>query len=328
MKLTNKKLHIAIIILGIVFIFLTAFHENIWFDESYSVAISRHSFGEIWNITGNDVHPPLYYWGLKIVGMITNYSILSYRLFSVMAIAILGIIGYTHIRKDFGERTGIVFSFLTYFLPIMCTYSQEIRMYSWSCLIVALLGIYAYRFYKSVNKNEKGQVKNLVLFGIFSIASCYIHYYALATTGIINLILLIWLIKNRDNLDNAKINLRNFIILAIIQIVLYIPWVMYLIQQLVHVGGGFWITLDPVITTTEVLSFQFRRNLGTSLPLKILDIIPLIIAIIMYAYIGYSIYRAKKEKDSTKPRYTCYFSVFICNITYAYSIYCFADFIF
>ena len=57
----NKYIHIGIIILGIIFISLSAFHENIWFDESYSVSIARHSFSEIWNITGHDVHPPLYY---------------------------------------------------------------------------------------------------------------------------------------------------------------------------------------------------------------------------------------------------------------------------
>lgn len=301
MKLTNKKLHIALILVGIVFIFLSAFHENIWFDESYSVAIARHNFGEIWNITGNDVHPPLYYWGLHIVGMITNYSILSYRLFSVLAIVILGIIGYTHIRKDFGEKTGLIFSFLTYFMPIMCTYSQEIRMYSWSCLIVTLLGIYAYRFYKSVKEDQDKQLKNLILFGIFSISSCYIHYYALVATGVINLILLIWLIKNAKKLEAGKKNLKNFIILALVQIVAYIPWLIYLKEQLVHVGGGFWITLDPIITPVEVLSFQFRRNLGTSLPLKASAIISLLVAILMYIYIAYCSRKAKKENQDTKP---------------------------
>ena len=149
-KNPNKILHISIIVLGIIFILLSAFHADIWFDESYSVAIAKHNFADIWNITGNDVHPPLYYWMLHIVWMIFGNNVIIFRLFSVLAIIILGILGYTHIRKDFGEKTGILFSFLTYFLPVMCTYSQEIRMYSWSCLIVALLAIYAYSLYISV----------------------------------------------------------------------------------------------------------------------------------------------------------------------------------
>ena len=300
LKNINKKyIHIGIIVLGIIFIFLSAFHENIWFDESYSVAIAKHNFGDIWNITGKDVHPPLYYWMLHIVWMIFGNNVIVFRLFSVLAIAILGILGYTHIRKDFGENVGFLFSFLTYFLPVMCTYSQEIRMYSWSCLIVTLLAIYGYRLYKNIKdkKELKVQNKNLIIFGIFSIAACYIHYYALASAGLINFFLLIYLIKNRK--DNTKI-LRNFIILAIIQIILYIPWLLYLKGQVAHVEGGFWISLG-LSTLIEVPSFQFRRQLDSDFSFNTNTIISLIAALAMYIYVVYRIYKAKKEKDEMKP---------------------------
>ena len=132
------------------------------------------------------------------------------------------------------RKLGIIFSFLVYFLPVMTAYSQEIRMYSWACLIVTLTAIYAYRFYKNIkNKDEKGKIKNLVLFGILSICCCYTHYYALVTTGLINLFLLIYLIKNRKEDKKALI---NFLILAGIQILLYIPWLIYLIGQIGHVS--------------------------------------------------------------------------------------------
>ena len=298
-KINKKHIHIAIIILGILFILLSAFHENIWFDESYSVAIAKHDFTEIWKITGKDVHPPLYYWMLHIIWLIFGNNIIAFRLFSVLAIAILGILGYTHIRKDFGEKVGFLFSFLTYFLPVMCTYSQEVRMYSWSCLIVTLLAIYGYRLYKNIKdkKEFKIQNKNLIIFGIFSICACYIHYYALAVAGIVNFFLLIYLIKNRK--ENTKI-LRNFIILAIIQIILYIPWLLYLKGQVEHVEGGFWITLG-ISTLVEIPSFQFRRQLDTNFVFDANTIIALVASLAMYVYIGYRIYRAKKEKEEMKP---------------------------
>ena len=298
-KINKKYIHIGIIVLGIIFILLSAFHENIWFDESYSVAIAKHDFSDIWTITGNDVHPPLYYWMLHIVWMIFGNNVIAFRLFSVLAIAILGILGYTHIRKDFGEKVGILFSFLIYFLPVMCTYSQEVRMYSWSCLIVSLLAIYGYRLYKNIKEKAelKIQNKNLILFGIFSIAACYIHYYALAVAGIVNFFLLIYFIKNRK--DNTKI-FRNFIILAIIQVILYIPWLLYLKGQVAHVGGGFWISFG-VSTFVEIPSFQFRRQLDTNFVFDANTIIALVAAIAMYVYIGYRMYKAKKEKEEMKP---------------------------
>ena len=37
----TKYLHIAIIILGIIFITIPVFHNNLWFDESYSVGMAQ-----------------------------------------------------------------------------------------------------------------------------------------------------------------------------------------------------------------------------------------------------------------------------------------------
>lgn len=299
MKINKIKImHIAVIVLGIIFISLSAFHADIWFDESYSVAIAKHNFADIWNITGNDVHPALYYWMLHMVFILVGNNVIVFRLFSVLAIVILGILGYTHIRKDFGEKVGIIFSFLTYFLPVMCTYSQEIRMYSWSCLIVALMSIYAYRFYISIKNNDDKKVKNLIIFGIFSIASCYIHYYALVTACLVNLLLLIYVIKN---VKKDKKSLINFLILAVIQIILYIPWLLFLLGQIKHVGGGFWIVVGPINTTVEVLSFQFRRQLDTNFAFNIQTIVALVAAILMYVYIGFRAYKCIKEKQDIKP---------------------------
>ena len=295
----TKLIHLGIIILGIIFVFIPAFHSNIWFDESYSVAIAGKSFGDIWTITGHDVHPALYYWMLHIIYLIFGSNILIYRLFSVLSIAILGIIGYTHIRKDFGEKTGIVFSFLTYFLPIMNTYAQEIRMYSWTCLIVTLMAIYGYRFYKAVKENsEKNKIKNLCLFGIFSICSCYIHYYALVTAGLINLIILIYLIKNRKN--DVK-SLRNFLIVAVIQVILYIPWMIFFVVQLKHVGGGFWIQLSLVGTTVDILSFQFKNQVDSNFLTDIKAMMALIVSILVYVYSIIKAYKLKKDGEDIKP---------------------------
>ena len=70
---------------------------------------------------------------------------MAYRIFSSIPIMILGILGYTHIRKDFGEKTGLLFTFLAYFSPMSATFANEIRMYSWALLLVTVLAIYAWR---------------------------------------------------------------------------------------------------------------------------------------------------------------------------------------
>ena len=47
MKEKLNKWHIAIIVIGIIFISLSAFHTNTWFDENYSVAIAKQTGAKI-----------------------------------------------------------------------------------------------------------------------------------------------------------------------------------------------------------------------------------------------------------------------------------------
>lgn len=247
-KISLKTLHITLIALGTIFIFASVFHSNIWFDEAYSVGMADQNMIDIWKIGGHDVHPVLYYWMLRVVSLLTGGSILAYRLFSALPIALLGILGITHIKKDFGEKTGILFSFFSYFLPMMAVYANQIRMYSWAIYIVTILAIYTYRTY--LGNNTK---KNWVIFGITSLASIYIHYYGLMAAGLINLFLLIHFIKRKKWKD-----LRVQIILGILQIILFIPWILALLAQMKHVGGGFWIGFKFPDSILEIVGCQMN----------------------------------------------------------------------
>lgn len=270
----ENKIHLIVIILGIIFILLGAFHYNIWFDEAYSVNIVNHSFKEIWQIGSSDVHPILYYFLLKMISLIFGKNIIAYRLFSCLGIITLGILGYTHIKKDFGNKVGIIFSFLVFFLPVTAIYSSEIRMYSWTITFVTLMFIYMYRIIKNSN------IKNYILFMIFSLASAYMHYYGLIIAFFINLFLFIYLIIK-------KANLKYFIISAIIQIMLYLPWLTIFLSQTKQVSKGFWITLKFPQILLEVLTFQFLGNNDFNLSI--------IIAIVVYSFIIYSLFKRKEK---------------------------------
>lgn len=291
----SKLIHILIIIIGIIFITIPVMHTNIWFDESYSVGIANKSFSQIWTIDRNDVHPVLYYWVLHIIKIIFGNKIILYRLFSVLCMAILGIIGFTHIRKDFGEKTGIIFSFLAYFFPINVVYAGEIRMYAMAMLLVTLMAIYAYRIYK--NRDQK-YIKNWALFAIFSLASAYTHYYALMAAGIVNLLLFISFILEAKKEKKFTYNLKAFFISGIIQIVLYLPWVLALLLQMKQVSKGFWINIVFPDTLIEFFTFQFTGNLGGSEYVP--KVIAIIFGLIICAYMIY-IYIKNRKNEELKP---------------------------
>lgn len=260
MKLSKKNwLHLGIILVGVIFISIPVFHSNVWFDEAYSVGMASHNFGEIWTIGGSDVHPVLYYWVLHIVNIVFGNNIITYRLLSVIFVAIMGILGFTHIRKDFGDNVGIIFSFLVFFLPTNLVYAGEIRMYTLAMLMVTLMSIYAYRIFK--NKDEKN-IKNWVLFSIFSLASAYTHYYALGAAGIINLFLFVYFVYQSIKEKKIVWNLKAFVIQAVPQIILYIPWLVSLLTQVKQVSNGFWIEWKLPDSLIEFFNFQFTGNLG------------------------------------------------------------------
>ena len=287
MKKLNKW-HIAIILIGIIFVSLGAFHNNAWFDENYSVAIAKHSFWRIWTIGGNDVHPVLYYWGLHIIYLITGGSILAYRLFSIIPIAAITILGYTHIRKDFGEKTGFIFSFLCAFLPAMSVYAAEIRMYSWAILTVTILAIYAYRLAK------KDSIKNWLIFGVSSLASIYLHYYGLMAAGLINVVLLIYLIVKK-----RKKGLIFILSFGAVQVIAYLPWIMKLISQMNHVSSGFWIDFSFPKTLMELVSSQMVGYVRTNEILELM--VQTIFTLGLFVYITYKAIKYVKEKQDIKP---------------------------
>ena len=303
-KLT--KIHIITIIIGIIFILIPVFHTNLWFDESYSVAISNHGFGEIWTIGGNDVHPVLYYWILHIIRIIFGSKILLYRLFSVLCTAILGIIGYTHIRKDFGEKTGILFSFLVFFFPVNVVYAGEIRMYSLAMLLVTLMSIYAYRICR--NKDKK-YVKNWVLFAIFSLASAYTHYYGLMMAGLINLFLFISFTIQVIREKKFTYNLKAFIVSALSQILLYVPWIMSLFKQVKGVSSGFWIGIHFPDTFIELFTFPFTGNLGDTVYIAVP--MAILFAIIVWGYMIYIHIKNKKEQEIKPARLSLFFWIMV-----------------
>lgn len=283
----NKIFNIAIIVVGTVFLLLSAFHMNIWFDESYSVSIANHNFIEIWKISSYDVHPIFYYWILRIINSIFGMNVYAYRLFSVLCITLTGLLGYTHIRKDFGEKVGIIFSYLAFFLPAICIYAVEIRMYSLALYLATVLGIYAYRIVmKEFSK------KNWIIFSISSLCLAYTHYYGLITAGIINLVLFIYILKKKKE---DKRYIKSFIIQAIIEVVLYLPWLIPFLYRSFKSNSGFWIKITFPNTLMELLNFQFCGDLGNPFTKK--TIIALIFAVILYGYIIIKeIIQVKKEK--------------------------------
>ena len=120
---------------GVLFLFLgilsffvclfQAFGQDIWFDEVFSVNFIQHSYKEIAALTGKDVHPPLYYWYLKLfhdIGKVlvpAASSIVLCKLASMLPFVGIFVYTLTAIRKNFGLHVAGLFWFLIMPMPQM-----------------------------------------------------------------------------------------------------------------------------------------------------------------------------------------------------------------
>lgn len=276
--LSSRWFHLAVLALGSAFVLVGAFHGYIWFDESYSVAIANHSFSEIWRIGSGDVHPVLFYWALHALNLVFGQNILAYRLFTVLGSVALASLGYTHVRRDFGWKPGVLFTAFVLFIPYTAIMATEIRMYSWATFSVMLCALTAWRiacalrepasegFAAEVQKRAQGKrlladapLSWWVVFAVSSLASAYLHYFGAMSAFMVNLLLLVFCI-NRAARRRGAAALGMLVVSAAIQVALYAPWLLVLVRQMGVVSNTYWANMVFPVTYIEFATYPVRTS--------------------------------------------------------------------
>lgn len=259
---STSLLFLLIYGIGILFLLLTAFHGNIWFDESYSVGIASKSFSEIWSYGSCDVHPVLYYCALHVLYLVStgifsadiDSVILIYRIITVFGVVSLALLGFTHIRKDYGAKVGILYSFVVFSIPYIALMAVEIRMYTWAMFTVMLCYLYGLRIVRLAKDKSVIPLHWWVLFALSSLASAYLHYFAAISVFLVNAFVLIFLLKYQVK---EKRNLVYFSISAILQLLAYTPWLLTLLTQISVVSNTYWAKFYVPYTIIELLAYPF-----------------------------------------------------------------------
>lgn len=180
--MTAKKEKILLVTL---FIFCLAIRlafitqKNLWFDEVFSWHLSMTSFYDIIVRTANDIHPPLYYFTLKIWNFVFGDSVVSMRLLSALFTSGALFFLYPVCRRFMDPLQSLLVILLYSLSPLNLYYSQEVRMSAMN-LFLNLGSVYfllkltdnvphANKFYKD---------RTAVLYIIFTAAAIYTHYFS------------------------------------------------------------------------------------------------------------------------------------------------------
>ena len=228
-KYMSKPFVIWPVILGgaLIYFLIGITHETLWYDEVYSFWMTRYNFHQIAAYT--HAGPPLYYLLLKLFYLILGDSVWALRFLSVLgAVALVGL-GAGPVRRACGDKTAYIYAILTVFTPIMLIMAHEVDRYTLLMFATTASALYGYLAARD-NKTA-----DWCLFGLFTLAAAYLHYFGLMVVSLINLILLGWiLIKKRGRK-------KGYIVTAVTILILYLPWVYAVISQNANVTRASWI---------------------------------------------------------------------------------------
>lgn len=238
---------IAIVLLNIT-------RAGIWFDEAFSAYIVQFNFWDIARYTASDVHPPFYYWLLKIWSSIFGTTEFGYRslsaLFGVAAIAMTFFMS----RKFFGRKVAWVTLALLVASPMLIRYSDEARMYTLAAVIV-LAATYVLQ-----KARTSRSLKPWVLYGALVSLGMWTHYF----TAVVWLAHLAWYALDiRTPKQSFKewrraLFKKPLVVTYMVAIGLFVPWLPFMTLQLGTVqASGFWISPVSVDTPANYLTNYF-----------------------------------------------------------------------
>ena len=213
------------------------------FDESYTMALIRYSFVDIWRITSLDVHPPLYYFMLKSFTFIFGETQLAARVFSWLAVVGIFLLGLFPIRRFWGDGVCLCFILLMSILPVIQFLVVDIRMYSWVMFFITAASLSAY----SIFIKPKMSVYAILVFT--TLCASYIQYYGFVGSMVIFFLLFIALF-----LSNQRHSWTRLIPFFLLFLIGFSFWLPALITQIRAVDMHFWITS---ITPKDILLFTY-----------------------------------------------------------------------
>ncbi len=212
--------------------------STIWFDEAFGAYLTNFSFFDIARYTGTDVHPPLYYWILKIWTDFFGTTELAFRSLSVLFGASAISFAFLLTKRLFGRKAAWISLLFLIVSPMLIRYGQEARMYTLAATIT-IAATYVLTF--AVESKRK---LPWVLYGILVSLGMWAHYF----TAVVWLAywvwrgVVVWQTGKRKKDFTQAFFTRNWILAHIIAVGLFLPWVPFMLVQLTVIqASGFWI---------------------------------------------------------------------------------------
>lgn len=273
-KLTRNNL----LLFFLIFIAAGAFYSfrlgfsDMWSDEIYTKSMLEGSWSDFIAGFKTDLHPPLYYLGLRIFTGLAGVSPVSLRLFSVLGVLSTILLGYFAGQRVFGKKGALYFCLMLISVPMLAAYSHQARMYTWAAFTVTGVYLYSYLFMRT------GKSRDLVLLFVFTVMAMYVHYYSMAAAFVANIFVFFYLILTRNR--KWLPHLFSLILAALV----FLPWIFMFIVQIKKVQHSFWapeVSLNGIVSCFTIPFTEQFWTSGYSITLTVLFYCLIVITIMM-----------------------------------------------
>jgi hypothetical protein len=239
-----------------------------WYDENFSLILSRLPLGQMLAATAGDVHPPLYYLLIWPLGQL-HAPIWALRIPGAL-LSLASVWLFWRILQAFELRPHVQAAALVLMaiMPIQLYYAQEARMYSLLEFLVLAACLAMLR-------------RRWAWFGLACGLMLYTQYYAIfyiAALGLVALIRARWIEKYPFGPDyplGFAVSIeeyRKFFLSLALAGLAFLPWVIVLQNQMHTLSGNYWMQLTGVGMLPRVLFeilFMPPGNAVTQIPLML-----------------------------------------------------------
>lgn len=251
----------AILVLATLLRFYRLDASSLWSDEGNTWAMLGRSYAEIAGAAAADIHPPGYYWLLKLWSGIFGTTAWTMRSFSALTgvLLVLLVERCAHLLVKKGSARfwlPLLAALVAAVNPLQVYYSQEARMYIF--LAFASTGLFwsvlsSRIFQAAAAHSTTRNVVPALAFVVFAALGLWIHYSFVIVLAGANLA---WLIRwtflhvTRPALATWR-TLGAWVLANLLALLFYLPWLPTAIDRVLHwPKGGVVVTLAAGLEAT------------------------------------------------------------------------------
>lgn len=191
------------------------FDNSFWGDEGIVINAARKPWGDMLEYVAANGHSPLHYVFAWVCVNVFGESGFIYHLSATLPYFITVFFIVTLVKKWFGNKVSVMLVTLSALLGSAVTYNLEVRMYAWCQMFLLAAYLMLYGFFET-----KKDIYYLLM-ALCSLGAVYSHYFAIASIGLMYLILLVYIAKS-NFCDVWKVFVSGGSVLAFL-----FPWLVF-----------------------------------------------------------------------------------------------------